>query len=322
MIRYIKAHFKQIENFLSKISRFGIFIPLGNLFIVYFGRFLKPKSISAFANRRHTKIENKILSIVGHDVFNTDNPGQPDNHVKSNIWVLWLQGESNMPELVKVCLESIKQNAGDHTVVVLSDSNLDEYIQLPERITTLYQDGKISNAHYSDIIRMALLSRYGGIWIDATILLTSNLDGIISNTNLYTIKNKPKGNNVSDRRWTGFFIATEPMNPLPVIVDRIFMRYWEKEDVLIDYFLIDYAIDLAYKYNATVKEQIDSITENNPQIYDLLPLLPQKYNVNEFEALSKDTSIFKLSWKKYSSSDLQGQNSVYSHLKNIYLNNN
>lgn len=322
MIRYIKAHFKQIENFLSKISRFGIFIPLGNLFIVYFGRFLKPKSISAFANRRHTKIENKILSIVGHDVFNTDNPGQPDNHVKSNIWVLWLQGESNMPELVKVCLESIKQNAGDHTVVVLSDSNLDEYIQLPERITTLYQDGKISNAHYSDIIRMALLSRYGGIWIDATILLTSNLDGIISNTNLYTIKNKPKGNNVSDRRWTGFFIATEPMNPLPVIVDRIFMRYWEKEDVLIDYFLIDYAIDLAYKYNATVKEQIDSITENNPQIYDLLPLLPQKYNANEFEALTKDTSVFKLSWKKYSSSDLQGQNSVYSHLKNIYINNN
>lgn len=322
MIRYIKAHFKQIENFLSKISRFGIFIPLGNLFIVYFGRFLKPKSISAFANRRHTKIENKILSIVGHDVFNTDNPGQPDNHVKSNIWVLWLQGESNMPELVKVCLESIKQNAGDHTVVVLSDSNLDEYIQLPERITTLYQDGKISNAHYSDIIRMALLSRYGGIWIDATILLTSNLEGIISNTNLYTIKNKPKGNNVSDRRWTGFFIATEPMNPLPVIVDRIFMRYWEKEDVLIDYFLIDYAIDLAYKYNATVKEQIDSITENNPQIYDLLPLLPQKYNANEFEALTKDTSVFKLSWKKYKSSDLQEQSSVYSYLKNIYLNNN
>lgn len=322
MIRYIKAHFKQIENFLSKISRFGIFIPLGNLFIVYFGRFLKPKSISAFANRRHTKIENKILSIVGHDVFNTDNPGQPDNHVKSNIWVLWLQGESNMPELVKVCLESIKQNAGDHTVVVLSDSNLDEYIQLPERITTLYQDGKISNAHYSDIIRMALLSRYGGIWIDATILLTSNLDGIISNTNLYTIKNKPKGNNVSDRRWTGFFIATEPMNPLPVIVDRIFMLYWEKENVLIDYFLIDYAIDLAYKYNATVKEQIDSITENNPQIYNLLPLLPQKYNANEFEALTKDTSVFKLSWKKYKSSDLQEQSSVYCYLKNIYLNNN
>lgn len=322
MIRYIKAHFKQIKNLFSKISRFGVTIPLGNLFIVYFGRFLKPKSISAFANKRHDKIENKILSIVGHDVFNTDNLNQSANNGQNNIWVLWLQGEDNMPELAKVCLESIKQNAGDHKVVVLSNSNLDEYIQLPERIMTLYQDGIISNAHYSDIIRMALLSRYGGIWIDATILLTSNLDSIISNTNLYTIKNKPKGNNVSDRRWTGFFIATEPMNPLPVIVDRIFMRYWEKENVLIDYFLIDYAIDLAYKYNATVKEQIDSITENNPQIYNLLPLLPQKYNANEFEALIKDTSVFKLSWKKYSSPDLQGQNSVYSYLKNIYLNNN
>lgn len=310
---------KQIKNLLNKISRFGISIPLGNLLMVYFGKFLKPKTLGAFANKRHTKIENKILSIVGQDVFDTKSPefhNDPDN---SNIWVLWLQGEDNMPELVKVCLESIKENAGYHKVVVLSNSNLNEYIQLPGRITTLYKEGKISNAHYSDIIRMALLSQYGGIWIDATILLTSNLDNIISGIDLFTIKNKPKGNNISDRRWTGFFIAAKPNNPLPVIVNRIFNRYWEKEDVLIDYFFIDYAIDLAYKYNATVKKQIDSIQENNPQIYNLLPLLPQRYNSNSFNALTKDTSIFKLSWKQYQPTELQGKNTVYSHLKDLYL---
>ncbi len=310
---------KQIKNLFNKILRFGITIPLGNLFIVHFGRFISPKSLSKFAKKRHTKIENKILSIVGNDVFDTETPETHNGQEESNIWVLWLQGEANMPELVKVCLESIKKNAGDHKVIVLSNSNLDKYIQFPEQIKTLYKEGKISNAHYSDIIRMALLSRYGGIWIDATILLTSNLDDIISSAVFFTIKNEPTGNYVSDCRWTGFFIATKPENPLPAIVNRIFMRYWEKEDVLIDYFFIDYAIDLAYKYNAKVKEQIDGIQENNPQIYNLLPLLPLRYNRNEFNVLTKDTSIFKLSWKTYQPSELQGQNSVYNHLKDLYL---
>lgn len=309
---------RQIKNLLNKIFRFGISIPLGNLFIVYFGRFISPKSLSKFAKKRHTKIENKILSIVGHNVFDAKSPGIHNEQDDSNIWMLWLQGEESMPELVKVCLESITENAGNHKVIVLSNSNLNKYIQLPERITTLYNEGKISNAHYSDIIRMALLSQYGGIWIDATILLTSNLNDVISGTEFFTIKNEPTGNYVSDCRWTGFFIATKPNNPLPVIVNKIFMRYWEKENVLIDYFFIDYAIDLAYKYNAIVKNQIDRIQENNPQIYNLLPLLPQQYNANELEALTKDTSIFKLSWKKYQPSELRKQDSVYNHLKDLY----
>ncbi len=310
---------RQIKNLLNKLFRFGISIPLGNLFIVYFGRFISSKSLSKFAKKRHSNIENKILSIVGEDVFDTKVPDIHNDQDESNIWVLWLQGEANMPELVKVCLESVKKNAGDHKVVVLSNSNLDEYIQVTERITTLYNEGKISNAHYSDIIRMALLSQYGGIWIDATILLTSNLNDIVSGTEFFTIKNKPTGNYVSDCRWAGFFIATKPNNPLPVIVNKIFMRYWEKEEVLIDYFFIDYAIDLAYKYNATVQTQIDNINENNPQIYNLLPLLPLRYNRTEFNALTKDTSIFKLSWKTYQPSELQELDSVYNHLKDLYL---
>lgn len=311
---------RQIKNLFNKIFRFGITIPLGNLFMVYWGKYLKPQTLAAFAKKRHAAIENKILSIVGTDVFNTTGHDITDNHNASNIWVLWLQGEDKMPELVKICLASIKKNAGQHKVVVLSDENLHEYIQLPERITILYKEGKISNAHYSDIIRMALLSRYGGVWIDATILLTSDLDNLIPDNGFFTIKNVPAGNNVSDRRWTGFFVASKPKHPLPVIVDRIFTRYWEKEDVLIDYFFIDYAIDLAYKHNTEVKEQIDSIKINNPDIYNLLPLLPDKFDIHKFSKLIENTTIFKLSWKKYKPSDLQGRDSLYSHLKKQFFN--
>lgn len=312
-------HFKHIKNLISKISRFGFLIPLGNLFIVYVGKLLSPALLTAFARKRHEIIEDKILKIVGYEVFNISNLNTSNVQDSANIWVLWLQGENNMPELVKVCLESIKKNAGHHKVVVLSNSNIHEYITLSERIKALYSKGKISNAHYSDIIRMALLGRYGGVWIDATIFLTSNLDDKIFNVDLFTIKNAPKGNNVSERRWAGFFIAAKPKGYLPVIVDRIFTSYWEKEDVLIDYFFIDYAIDLAYKYNTTVKQQIDSLEENNPNIYDLLPFLPRRFDKQEFSLLTNNTSIFKLSWKKYNLLDLIEQDSFYSHIKGLYI---
>lgn len=313
-------NFSNIKNLIKKISRFGFMIPFGNLFMVYFGRLLSPARLSTFAKRRHQAIENKILEIVGYDVFNTSDLRVSNVQDNANVWVLWLQGEDNMPELVKVCLESIKKNADGSNVVILSNSNIHEYISIPERIKALYNKGSISNAHYSDIIRMILLSRHGGMWIDATIFLTSNLDDQIFNTDLYTIKNAPTGNYVSECRWAGFFMATKPMGHLPVIVDRIFTSYWEKEDVLIDYFFIDYAIDLAYRHNATVRQQIDSIEENNPQIYNLFPLLPEEFDDQKFSMLTKDTSIFKLSWKKYNMSDLQRQNTFYTHLKGLYFN--
>ena len=43
-----------------------------------------------------------------------------------------------------------------------------------------------SITHFSDIIRMALLSKYGGYWIDSTYLVTSPLTKV--NTSFFTLK--------------------------------------------------------------------------------------------------------------------------------------
>lgn len=44
------------------------------------------------------------------------------------------------------------------------------------------EKGNISNTQFSDILRINLLARYGGYWIDATCLLTqSTPNGWISN---------------------------------------------------------------------------------------------------------------------------------------------
>ena len=82
------------------------------------------------------------------------------------IWWCWLQGIENAPEIVKACYRSL-QKLG-RKIVVLDEENIPRYVELPAHVTEKYQRGIIGRAHYTDLVRLELLTRLGGAWIDAT----------------------------------------------------------------------------------------------------------------------------------------------------------
>ena len=89
------------------------------------------------------------------------------------IWQYWGQGYENVPELVRICLDSVEKYKGDFQLVRLTDDNVSEYLDFPDEI---YQKRKVFlKSHFSDLLRVALLTTYGGVWLDATILLTAPL---------------------------------------------------------------------------------------------------------------------------------------------------
>lgn len=90
------------------------------------------------------------------------------------IWWSWLQGESEAPELAKVCLESLRKNFPDYKIVIVTNDNLDNYVKLPQTILDKFNAGWIKGAHFADIIRLNLLAKYGGVWMDATVFCTGN----------------------------------------------------------------------------------------------------------------------------------------------------
>lgn len=69
------------------------------------------------------------------------------------IWIMWLQGIENAPLLVQKCLDSIKRENPDIPVNLLTENNLDEYVDIPDVIIQKYKDGKISPAHLADLTR-------------------------------------------------------------------------------------------------------------------------------------------------------------------------
>lgn len=69
--------------------------------------------------------------------------------------------------------------------------------------------------------------------------------------------------NISRNRWTSFFlVARNPNNVLFQYLADFWRLYWRQKDCLIEYFLIDYAIDFGYKYISTIRKEIDLVPIN------------------------------------------------------------
>ncbi|MBF7692807.1 glycosyltransferase family 32 protein [Acinetobacter pollinis] len=94
------------------------------------------------------------------------------NEIPKIIWMYWDSDKKN--DLVDFCIYNTKKICQDYKVLVLNKENISEYIDLP-----VLKDG-LKTAVIADYIRLSLLKKYGGIWMDASILLTENFDWFLS----------------------------------------------------------------------------------------------------------------------------------------------
>lgn len=85
------------------------------------------------------------------------------------IWTYWHAKEH--PLVVQRCLENWQQLNPDYEIRVLHADNLQEFLsEIPVGLA------RLNVAKQTDWIRLALLQKYGGIWLDASIILTQSLD--------------------------------------------------------------------------------------------------------------------------------------------------
>jgi mannosyltransferase OCH1-like enzyme len=70
-------------------------------------------------------------------------------------------------EVVEKCVESWKFYNPSYKVVILNKSNCRHYID--DDIDSI-KHGKDSMARFSDYVRLCVLAKYGGFWIDASII--------------------------------------------------------------------------------------------------------------------------------------------------------
>ena len=99
---------------------------------------------------------------------------EANTDVPRRIWCMWLQGLDKAPDIVKKCWASWEKYNPDWQLVLLDESNLEQYVPVQEIIGENRE--YISRNHLSDIIRINLLAKYGGVWVDATCFCCVPLD--------------------------------------------------------------------------------------------------------------------------------------------------
>lgn len=123
--------------------------------------------------------------------------------IPRKIWILWYQGLSEAPFVVRKCIESWIRENPTWEIILLDKDNIDNYIvfDLPaEKLATL------TLTKQSDLIRLQLLSKYGGVWVDSTTLCMKPLDDWINDcvTSGFFAFHKPG----PDRLMSTWFIAS------------------------------------------------------------------------------------------------------------------
>ena len=165
------------------------------------------------------------------------------------IWTLWLQGDSDnvQPEVIRMCLKNMKKNCGSHPLKILTKDNYLDYADIPGYIIDKVKSGQISCAHFSDLIRMCLLLKHGGMWLDATIFTTKKIPEEIFDMKYFTVKHAYKNvRNVSKERWTNFLQASESNNLLCDFIYNFLLEYYKTQKYLISYLIFDYAFALVH----------------------------------------------------------------------------
>ena len=282
-------------RFFSYLFNFG---PRLTFYYIVYPRFGGRKAIF----RRHEEIKryiklnfDSVLNKYKDDVY-------PESQSFDNrmIWVCWLQGEANMPDIVRTCYNSVKANGNGREVVLITNENVEKYISIPKFIKGKVNNGKMSRTHLADYIRISLLKNYGGLWIDATVLVTDKIN-IDCKLPFFSIKQKPDSIHfVSQYRWAVWILGCSPQigKILFDCLENLFKAYLKKHSFFIDFFLFDYFLAVMYDEIPLVKQLVDNCPYNNPNAYELGALLNKEFNEDAFLQLKKNNTFHKLSWKQ------------------------
>ena len=187
----------------------------------------------------------------------TPEPAGPEvasGHQDEKIYTLWFQGEENAPEIVKKCIDSVKEKYPDK-LVILTEKTLFNYISLPDFIMKKREEGKIGAANFSDLVRIELLYKYGGFWFDATDFLTDNIpEEIIASPFFMYVS--------SDVFFPHMFVQTcfmrvKKKDPLLGLWRSLVFEYWKNEEISCEYFLVHMLLKLLVRENSEARKLFD-----------------------------------------------------------------
>ena len=133
----------------------------------------------------------------------------------------------------------------------IRDRNRKEYIVFPDYIEQQYEAGIITHTHFSDLLRVALLAKYGGTWIDATVFCTGGVvPSYMLDSDFFVFQNLKPGADGHVLNISSWFMTAYAENKMVLAVRKLLYEYWKENDRLIDYFLLHHFFSMVMDFYA------------------------------------------------------------------------
>lgn len=240
----------------------------------------------------------------------------PKEQNNDTVWVMWLQGIENAPLIVKKCIESQKKIMPEKKFIVITEDNFSDYVDFPDHILEKRKKGIISNAHFSDLVRNALLIRHGGYWIDTTVFFTD--DEIIREIEeypLFMFSFYYFGFNPEIMEFNSWLIHSTTNNNMLCLLQELLFAYWRDHNYLSNYYLWHILESIVNDYYEEECKAIPIISQT--QAHLLATYIYDEFDEKKYELLKKTTGIHKLSIK-FEQDRLEKRGTFYD----VIINNN
>ena len=222
------------------------------------------------------------------------------------IWTMWQQGEAQMPDTVKASMKTIEDFAKRNGCEfhLLTNDNLEHFVDIPKDITEKYKKKELTAAHYSDIVRFSLLYKYGGIWMDATLFVSPYATLKMFEGKFFSLNHPPLDTNkmertICDYKWSGFFLAGQKGATHFKHIRDLYIYYVRKYPLFIHYLMMDYFILSEYASNPEFKSLVDKlpVLETAERMWFLREYANDSFEEQEWGEMLKTTPIMKTTYK-------------------------
>lgn len=233
---------------------------------------------------------------------------KPSKDSKINIFIFWYEGwnTGGVPKVLLKCktnLLKFYECQPFYNIVFLDQYNIFEYVYKEDILYSEFLNKKVSIQTLSDLLRLAVLLKHGGIWLDSTILfLGDKFD--FRNLYYYSEFNSILNENFNPKRyhcfasykgyeqyWCTFMLSAWKQSN---IVDRAynFLKYYIKEQ---NYKNIYFSLDLAIMF-ATYKTNGVSFNKCGYEVYEIMQSY-YDFSYKNKSTLFYKSSPFKMNWR-------------------------
>ena len=271
-------------------------------------------NIIALAERErcYRKLKRKYRKILINDkpIINDEKIIEKSN----KIWICWFQGIENAPELVKACYNSVLKNYKDKEIIVLTEENYKKYVDMPEHIIKKWEKGYITFAHFSDILRIELLSKYGGLWLDSTIFTTKRSELVFNeNIELFVYKqvdlDRKNPLSIVASSW---LMYSNKNNNIINLTKKLLHEYWKNYNHIINYNLIHLFFTLSTEVYKDEWNKVPTFNNISPHILQFE--LNDDFEEVRFNQIRGMSDFHKLNWRIKS----ENKNSYYNYIVDNY----